>query len=327
MRKSLAVRNGTELSSKGNRKKVCSNRSLHFLVASVSIPHPKKLHKHGEDAHFVHHHTIGVFDGVGSWSSRGVDPGRYSKKLAELTGKAYRRDGKHSAKDALTYAVSRNHHKGSSTACVMDIKGRHLRGINVGDSGMVVVRNGAIVYSTEERSHNFNYPYQVSYSQPEDLKQGERINFILKVDDVIVTATDGLWDNVFKRKIVEKVVKHADRWRRVDESHHEVSESRSASHRFEGSVLWRKISQNGGTFRGAQKGKRLEELALDISSHACETAHRRGGPSPFSEKSRKVGKSYSGGKLDDITVVVASVTSSREHYVVSLECVCPGSKK
>lgn len=45
------------------------------------IPHPDKAYKGGEDAFFFNETLLAVADGVGGWSSMGVDPGLYSKQL------------------------------------------------------------------------------------------------------------------------------------------------------------------------------------------------------------------------------------------------------
>lgn len=39
----------------------------------------------GEDAYFVEESAAGVFDGVGGWESKGVDPSLYANELAKKT--------------------------------------------------------------------------------------------------------------------------------------------------------------------------------------------------------------------------------------------------
>jgi hypothetical protein len=72
----------------------------------VSIPHPEKVFKGGEDASFVSNdgQAMGVFDGVGSWSDVGVDPGVYSKALAENSKSAYQTLGPDSPTKILEHA-------------------------------------------------------------------------------------------------------------------------------------------------------------------------------------------------------------------------------
>jgi len=52
------------------------------------IPHPLKVHRGGEDVHFVHRikgvTLLGVCDGVGGWAEVGIDPAEYARKLGNL---------------------------------------------------------------------------------------------------------------------------------------------------------------------------------------------------------------------------------------------------
>jgi protein phosphatase PTC7 len=45
------------------------------------IPHPDKAHRGGEDAFFASNHLLVIADGVGGWSSQGIDPANYSRFL------------------------------------------------------------------------------------------------------------------------------------------------------------------------------------------------------------------------------------------------------
>lgn len=296
---------------------------LHLITASVSIPHPEKLHKHGEDANFIHRRAIGVFDGVGGWAEKGIDAGRYSKQLSRLTEKHFRTNGHCAVAKSLAYASSKTNLEGSSTACVVAMHGDRLQGLNVGDSGVIIFRKGAQVYSTREQLHGFNYPYQISFSNQSDLKLAERIDFRLKEGDILVVATDGLWDNVFQKKILEKVKRHVNRWKRVDKSHHGVEDFRSATERFEHALHTVIVRECNSNAEQKPDGKRLQELAFDIAGKACTMGHNKKAVTPFSRKSKRTKMLHSGGKLDDITVVVGMVTTSDQRYRVSVEGVCP----
>ena len=75
---------------------------------------------------------------------------------------------------------------------------------NLGDSGFVVVRNNEIVHRSIEQQHYFNCPFQLAIlpgeqenllmqDKPESASQSQ---FKLIEGDLIVLATDGLWDNL-----------------------------------------------------------------------------------------------------------------------------------
>lgn len=85
------------------------------------IPHPAKAARGGEDAFFSHPFAIGVADGVGGWNEAGVDPSKYSRSLvagslALLESPAASRDPK--AIMSAGYARSRGI-VGSATFCVV----------------------------------------------------------------------------------------------------------------------------------------------------------------------------------------------------------------
>lgn len=132
------------------------------LVAGYSyLAHPEK--NTGEDAFFIEGNCAGVFDGVsGAFETRGVDPRLYSQTLAMLTRDKVREYGPKSVVKAAIDASMENNQVGASTACVvgMDEFGR-LFGINLGDSGVRIVRGQRMIFRTKEQQHFFNCPYQL----------------------------------------------------------------------------------------------------------------------------------------------------------------------
>jgi len=51
----------------------------------------------------------------------------------------------------------------------------------------------------------------------------------------------------------------------------------------------------------------VTDMATKLAKRAQEVGHTTAGPSPFQQGAKKYGYSYAGGKLDDITVIVAKV--------------------
>ena len=159
--------------------------------------------------------VVGVADGVGGWKLYGIDPSRFSRQLMKnceqlvqsgqfdatkptgLLSNAYYEMKKSKKQDIF----------GSSTACLTMVG--HNCGImytaNMGDSGLLVVRDGVLVHITEEQTHCFNTPYQLSLPPPEHMQPGTLIDspndadvskFQLQNGDIILLGTDGLFDNV-----------------------------------------------------------------------------------------------------------------------------------
>lgn len=95
---------------------------------------------------------------------------------------------------------------GSSTACVLILNRENgtIYTANIGDSGFIVVRKGEIVHRSEEQQHYFNTPFQLSMPPPghgpnvlsDSPESADTFEFPVKDGDVILVATDGVFDNV-----------------------------------------------------------------------------------------------------------------------------------
>ena len=95
---------------------------------------------------------------------------------------------------------------GSSTACLMMLSHTDLKlyTTNIGDSGFLVVRRGEVVHRSHEQQHYFNTPFQLSLPPTELQSQvladrpesADQYEFSVEDGDVILLATDGLFDNV-----------------------------------------------------------------------------------------------------------------------------------
>ena len=177
----------------------------------------------GEDAWFIESKAnvdvLGVADGVGGWSEIGVDPSKFSsnlmkqcKRCVQLTfTKSTAIDSNTPVRilsDSFANLIERKDHNliGSSTACILVFNqlNSSMYAANLGDSGFVVVRNNEIVHRSVEQQHYFNCPFQLAIlpgeqenllmqDKPESANLSE---FKLKEGDLIVLATDGLWDNL-----------------------------------------------------------------------------------------------------------------------------------
>jgi len=167
---------------------------------------------------------------------------------------------------------------GSSTACLMMLSHTDLKlyTTNIGDSGFLVVRQGEVVHRSHEQQHYFNTPFQLSLpptelqsevlaDRPESADQYE---FSVEDGDVILLATDGLFDNVPDKLLVQEmaVVQHCK-----DEV---------------------KLQQCANTI--ALMARRLSKDPKFLS--------------PFSVNALAAGIETEGGKPDDITVLLATVS-------------------
>jgi protein phosphatase PTC7 len=180
-----------------------SNSAITLSAGSYMIPHPAKEDKGGEDAWFICEtgRCMGVADGVGGWAEIGIDPGLYSRELmAHAKVKALETErGSDMPQEILEYAHKKTMARGSCTACVLCVDQGVLHASNLGDSGFLVVRQGELAFMSPQQQHEFNFPYQLgSADSMADLPSAaQRFSIEVEIGDIVVAATDGVFDNVY----------------------------------------------------------------------------------------------------------------------------------
>ncbi|KAI8554892.1 hypothetical protein RHMOL_Rhmol05G0132100 [Rhododendron molle] len=271
----LEVRSEVEIeimeSSTANREEISSTG--YFLSSGASLlPHPSKASTGGEDSYFVAgKNWLGVADGVGQWSLEGINPGIYAQELMDNCQEIVSNCNSMPVpkpEEVLNQSALGAKSPGSSTVLVAYFDGRALHVANIGDSGFIVIRNGAVYEKSSPRSYELNFPYQIaSGDDPSELVEVYKID--LDDGDVIVTATDGLFDNLYDGEIASIVSK------------------------------------------SLQANLKPEEIAEVLAARAQEVGKSETGRSPFADAVQAAGYvGCTGGKLDDVTVIVSLVQKS-----------------
>ncbi|KAF7726462.1 hypothetical protein EC973_008697 [Apophysomyces ossiformis] len=256
----------------------------------------------GDDAYFKRPDALGVADGVGGWRTQaGANPALYSRKLmhyaqmeldrikSNVRPYPVRQDNPdpvlvlENAFHLTTLDAQHEGIVGSTTACVVILCQDELRIANLGDCGVSVIRRNNFVFRSEEQQHSFNYPYQLgtaSFDAPTDAQQ-----FTVKVEegDIVILASDGLFDNLYDEEIMEEVQKCIQH--RVTDQHADQATSSNISQAISDAL--------------AQRAKIVSEDPDNPTS-------------PFQVRAMHEGLYYQGGKLDDITVLVA-IVNREEH--------------
>ncbi|XP_074349228.1 putative protein phosphatase 2C 55 [Apium graveolens] len=242
---------------------------VNMVLGSFYIPKDNESNPEGDDAHFIcgQKQTIGIADGVGGWTRRGVDAGEYARELMikSVIALDAEPNGAVDPKRVLSQAYSNTNLPGSSTACLLSLNGNILCAANLGDSGFMVIRNGNVYYKSQVQQHSFNHPYQLGRMSTDRPSSAIEIKLKVKAGDVIVAGTDGMFDNMHLEEISALVSK------------------------------------------GLSQSSDPENLAWTIAENALYNSFDRFSVTPFSRASRENGGNHVGGKIDDITVLVAYI--------------------
>ncbi|XP_059638619.1 probable protein phosphatase 2C 55 [Cornus florida] len=85
---------------------------------------------------------------------------------------------------------------------------QNLHAANIGDSGFLLLRGGEVIYQSQVQQHRFNCPYQPQLGKNNDSPvSAQELTVSVKLEDVIVAGSDGLFDNMHTSEI-EELVKH-----------------------------------------------------------------------------------------------------------------------
>lgn len=242
----------------------------------------------GEDSFCIHetprHTILSIADGVGSWRKRGFDPGAFARGLMVQVGRIDE-EPKMASKQLIkkafgnlieSYEKGEEEPYGASTICiaVLDITTGVLDLASLGDSQAIVIRDGKTIIRTERQQSHFNAPLQLTLKPTGEAKGNPRKAYHdslqLRRNDLVILATDGLWDNLFLEQVEEACRRN-----------------------------WGGITEDGEWDE--------EQLALELVEAARVVSINETALTPFQAEAEIAGSTHQGGKTDDITVIVAAV--------------------
>lgn len=292
-----------------------SAKSLRRSKSYSSVEEIPRLANLGEDAYFTLSSPTfsisGVADGVGGWSDMGVSASDFSWELMNCCKEVSQQyQTVPSPQDVLTkgYELLQQRQRvkaGSSTASILsfDKASGQLLTANLGDSGYLIIRDHNVLFKSKELQHYFNAPYQLAVFPPsmrgnisDTPDDAVTQQHELKEGDVVILATDGLFDNAYQSDILLTVDQELG-------SIYHLFSSTSPS-----------MSPNSSD-AAPSPGKSMEELtelinnlAENLTNQAVRLAHNDKRVSPFAKLASSVtGKRLTGGKVDDVTVLAGLV--------------------
>ena len=235
---------------------------------------------------------INVADGVGGWASIGIDAGRYARRLMKNAERHVISNVDTDPRNIL-HEAHKNMGKviGSTTACIATIDEQILKCANLGDSGFILLRYG-VSYDDEgdmsgnccwrvekisaDQQHYFNCPYQLGTDSGELPKDAEVYEFPLETFDILILATDGLFDNLFAHQIVDCVSRH-----------------------FPSLIALQRRSKQA-----------IDSLTEELANEAKRVSELNEADTPFTRAAKASNVDFFSGKEDDITLIVSLVVNA-----------------
>ncbi|KAI9837691.1 MAG: hypothetical protein M1837_002706 [Sclerophora amabilis] len=287
----------------------------------------------GQDAFFISRLgetggvAFGVADGVGGWLDSGIDSAHFSHGLCEQMAKAaYEFQGRADTSVLQAHELLMAGYKnvledktipgGGSTACVAVARNDgNVNVANLGDSGFAQLRLNAVHFYSDPQTHAFNTPYQLSIVPPKILaqakmfggspshdlpKDADNINRRVRHGDILVFATDGVWDNLSAQDILRIASSYMTELRAWEPSEDGIIVGDRLS----------KLAQRVETSSNRPQGVTLQSiLATAIAGKAKMASLDTKIDGPFAKEVHRYFPldNYHGGKVDDICVVVAIV--------------------
>ncbi|KYQ89806.1 protein phosphatase 2C-related protein [Tieghemostelium lacteum] len=148
--------------------------------------------------------SFGVADGVGSWRTRGINSGIYSKSLTDSISQLSSSKPWLMPYELIEDAYhSSQQIQGSSTICILKIIGSKVYSGLIGDSSFLIIRNNTIIYRSKEQVHDVNFPFQLGSQSEDKPSSGIYSEHDTKENDIFVIGTDGFFDNVFDSEILD----------------------------------------------------------------------------------------------------------------------------
>ncbi|KAI9798440.1 MAG: hypothetical protein M1833_004834 [Piccolia ochrophora] len=280
--------------------------------------------------------AFGVADGVGGWAESGIDPADFSHGLCEHMEKCAVDFPQKEDSETLrarnlmeagyqTLLHGKSVSGGGSTACVavagdtgtLEVAKHvsHLRHA-LGDSGFVQLRSNAVHHFSDPQTHAFNTPFQLSIVPPKILAQslvfgGQPLSDLpkdanltrhrVRHGDVLVFASDGVWDNLSAQDVLRIVARQMTSCRAWEASSRGVTVGKEMGRLINQLDSWR-VGRH--TLQGT--------LASSIAGEAKSASMNSKVDGPFAREVQKFfpDEDYHGGKVDDICVIVAVAVES-----------------
>ncbi|KAL0580113.1 hypothetical protein V5O48_001889 [Marasmius crinis-equi] len=187
-----------------------------------------------------------------------------------------------------------------------------VRLAHVGDCMGMLVRGDDVVWRSEEMWWNFNTPVQLGPLSPitpaTTATSAKSFTLPVQADDILILASDGLSDNLWDEDVIDEVKRFRQGgW--LMPATQDTSDSLLRRRTLAG-MLSEALCSRAKKVSGRKKAKPSSVSSSGTSTplEGAEGEHEV----PFARRAREAGRAFSGGKGDDISVVVAVISPAAE---------------
>ncbi|KAJ5124064.1 uncharacterized protein N7515_007889 [Penicillium bovifimosum] len=262
----------------------------------------------GDDAIIVAENFLGVDDGVGAWATKPRGHAAlWSRLLLHFWALEVEQNVDQSTatldpvgylqaayEETLRATTSPTEWFGTTTSATAilhwtkdqdGVKTPLLYVTNLGDCKILVIRPSEkkVIFRTLEQWHWFDCPMQLGTNSIDTpRKDAVMSKIVVQEDDIVLAVSDGVMDNLWEHEVVKIIMDSIEKW---EEGHTEPKMVAQHPH---------------------LSGERNVYVARELLNSALTIAQDPFAESPFMEKAVEEGLAIEGGKMDDISVVVAS---------------------
>ncbi|KAJ5648587.1 hypothetical protein N7490_004959 [Penicillium lividum] len=260
----------------------------------------------GDDAVIVAENFLGVDDGVGAWATRpGGHAALWSRLLLHFWALEIDRNLSSTVtpdpveylqlafEETVRATSTPNEWLGTTTSATALLHWTNgdngeqkplLYVTNLGDCKVIVIRPNEekILFSTTEQWHWFDCPMQLGTNSIDTPRKDAVMTKVdLQEDDIVLVVSDGVMDNLWEHEVMTNILDSLKKW---DQGNADTAELASSD-----------LSND-----------RMVYVARELMNAALAIAQDPFAESPYMEKAIDEGLAIEGGKMDDISVVVAS---------------------
>ncbi|KAH9056607.1 phosphatase 2C-like domain-containing protein [Lactarius vividus] len=176
-----------------------------------------------------------------------------------------------------------------------------IRIAHLGDCMGMLVRRDEIVWRSEEMWWRFNTPLQLGPRSGTLPSAAQVFTIPVHVDDILILASDGLSDNLWDEDVLDEVV----RFQRTFLASPSTTTGSQLPRRTLAGMLSEALCSRARTM--SQRRSKIP-LTDEFGTTPLDPDEEI----PFARRAREAGRTFSGGKSDDISVLVAVISPAEE---------------